>query len=228
MATDQKHTANEDTFTLHDQATPPAIGGHKPRTHETSPFVDSEGNFIERPAAEQRRLMRRIDWHLVPLVALLYWLASLDRGDLGKARLFGLEKDLHMAGRDFNVAALMLSVTHILFEIPSNLILKKVKPSIWLPCIALFCGFLIAVLTLGWGLATMASGWSQNLADLVVCRLFIGFFQAGLFPGCIYLISMWYKRGESTPHADYKVTNLVQKRITLFFGISALAGSFSG
>jgi hypothetical protein len=101
-------------------------------------YVDQDGNFIELPPAKHRRLMWRIDLHLVPIVAILYWLSGMDSSDLSKGRLFGLEKDLHMAGVDFNIAVLMYSVTHILFEIPSNLILRSVRPSIWLPCTLLF------------------------------------------------------------------------------------------
>ena len=136
MSTNEKHESNEEPLVLAKHTTPPQIGRDE-GTHETPSYVDEGGNFIERPIREQRRLMRRIDWHVVPWVAVLSWLASLDRGDLSKARLFGLEKDLHMVKTDFNIAVLMLSVTHIIFEIPSNLILKRVKPSIWLPCIIL-------------------------------------------------------------------------------------------
>lgn len=101
-------------------------------------YVDQDGNFIELPPAKQRRLMWRIDLHLVPFVALLHWLGGLDSGGFSKGRLFGLEKDLHMKGVDFNIAVLMYSVTHILLELPSNLILKQVRPSIWLTGTLLF------------------------------------------------------------------------------------------
>jgi hypothetical protein len=161
--------------------------------------VDQHDQFIEIPPAAQRRFMRKIDWHLVPWVALLHWLSGLDLGIIGKARLFGLEKDLHMAGTDFNVAVLTLSITHILFELPSNLLLSKVKPSIWLPCILVSLRNLIVALAFGVGVATMTTGWAQNLSDLVVCRLFSGFFEAGIIPGTVYLISTWYKRDESAP-----------------------------
>ena len=137
MSTKEKLESNEQPFILNDQPTTPEIGRDQ-GTPETSEYVDQYGNFIERPPAEQRRLMRRIDWHLVPWVSVLHWLAALDSGNLGKARLFGLEADLHMVGTDYNIAVLMLSVTHVIFQIPSNLVLKNVKPSIWLPCMLYF------------------------------------------------------------------------------------------
>lgn len=48
----------------------------------------------------------------------------------------------------------------------------------------------------GWGVTTMTMGWTQDLRGLVVCRVFLGVFEAGLLPGCIYIVSMWYKRDE--------------------------------
>lgn len=196
MSTKEKEESNEEPC----QTTPKIDQDEE--TYKISECVDEHGNFIERPPAVHRRLMGRIDWHVLPWISILHWIGTLARGDIGKARLFGLEEDLHMVGTDFNIALLMFSVTHIIFEIPSNMLLKKVKPSIWLPGILSFSDCLIVALALGGGLSTMVSGWSQNLGDLITCRLFMGLFQAGLFPGCIYLISMWYKRDESTPHEE--------------------------
>ncbi|KAF2758181.1 MFS general substrate transporter [Pseudovirgaria hyperparasitica] len=85
------------------------------------------------------------------------------------------------------------------------MILKKVAPSTWLS--------LIMVL---WGIATVGQGLIKSVEGLVAMRVLIGFFEAGLFPGCIYLISMYYKRFE------------LQWRLTLFFSASLLAGAFSG
>jgi MFS family permease len=48
----------------------------------------------------------------------------------------------------------------------------------------------------GWGVTTMTMGWTQDLRGLIVCRVFLGVFEAGLLPGCIYIVSMWYKRDE--------------------------------
>ena len=52
---------------------------------------------------ETKKLLRKIDWHLIPFLALLYLLSFLDRTNIGNARLAGLEKDLGMSGLDYNV-----------------------------------------------------------------------------------------------------------------------------
>jgi hypothetical protein len=97
---------------------------------------EEQNEFVSRPPAFERRLLRKIDWHIVPSIALLYWLLNLSESQLGKAKIFGLVTDLHLTGVDFNIAAVAFSVPHIIFAIPSNLILKHVKPRIWLSSIS--------------------------------------------------------------------------------------------
>ena len=67
-----------------------------------------------------------------------------------------------------------------------------------------------------WGIATIGQGVVNTLGGLVACRFLVGLFEAGLFPGCVYLISMYYKRYE------------LQWRLTLFFCASIIAGAFAG
>lgn len=62
----------------------------------------------------------------------------------------------------------------------------------------------------------MVQGFVQNFSGLLATRFFLGLFESGMFPGCFYLLGMWYARAES------------QKRFSLFFSSTALAGAFGG
>lgn len=88
----------------------------------------------------ERKLLLKIDLHLIPILALLYLCAFIDRINIGNARIQGLEKDLHMKGNDYNIALFMFFILYILLEVPSNIILKKVRPSVWLSAIMFFWG----------------------------------------------------------------------------------------
>ncbi|KAL6360873.1 hypothetical protein LRP88_06581 [Fusarium phalaenopsidis] len=156
------------------------------------------------PIAE-KKLLRKIDLHLVLILSLLLLCAFVDRINVGNARIQGLEGDLNMTGNDYNIALLTFFITYILFEVPCNMLLKKVRPSAFLSFIIGACG----VITIGQGVTHSFSG-------LVACRVLIGLFEAGFVPGCVYLISMFYKRHE------------LQWRINLFYTASILAGAFSG
>lgn len=91
---------------------------------------------IHSPA--EKRLLWKLDIHVVPILMILFLLAFLDRINIGNARLQGLEADLNMAGHDYNIALLIFFIPYVLLEVPSNLILNKVAPSWWISGI-MFC-----------------------------------------------------------------------------------------
>lgn len=62
---------------------------------------------------------------------MLYLLAYLDRGNIGNARLAGLEEDLNMTGEQYNVALTIFFVSYIVFEVPANMALKHLSPRVW-------------------------------------------------------------------------------------------------
>lgn len=61
-------------------------------------------------------------------------MSFLDRVNVGAAKLFGLEADLNLVGNQYNIASLIFFVSYVAFEVPSNLVLKKLRPSIFIPC----------------------------------------------------------------------------------------------
>lgn len=131
-----------------------------------------EGGHVEIDETKQRKLVRKLDIHVIPVVMLLYLLSFLDRVNIGNARLYGLEDDLNLSGDQYQTAVSLLFVTYTLSELPSNLILKKyVRPSRW-----------IAFITVSWGIVATLTGIVQNYAGLLVCRLILGLLEGGLFP----------------------------------------------
>lgn len=91
-------------------------------------------------SSTERRLLLKLDLHVVPVIALLYMVAFIDRVNLGNARIQGLEKDLGMSGHDYNVAAMIFFIPYILLEVPSNLLIRRFAPSTWLSSIMFLWG----------------------------------------------------------------------------------------
>ncbi|KAF2459345.1 major facilitator superfamily protein [Lineolata rhizophorae] len=170
---------------------------------------DAEKNFEvaahQFDAKAEKKLLYKTDLHVVPVLFVLFILAFLDRINIGNARIQGMEEELNMSGNDYNVVLFIFFIPYILFEVPSNIVIKRVAPSTWLALI----------MTL-WGIVTIGEGLVNTVGGLIAMRFLLGLFEAGLFPGCIYLISMYYKRYE------------LQWRLTLFFSASILAGAFGG
>jgi sugar phosphate permease len=133
-------------------------------------------NYSEATTAEEKKLLWKIDIHLLPILFILYMFAFLDRVNIGNAKIQGLTKDLHMSGTQYNVASMILFVPYILLEIPSNVIIRRVPPSMWLSGLMFF-----------WGITTMCQGFVKSYAGLLVCRVFLGVFEAGVFPGLCLL-----------------------------------------
>ncbi|OCT44468.1 putative transporter [Cladophialophora carrionii] len=155
--------------------------------------------------AETKRILRRIDMRLIPVLSAMYLMSFLDRGNLGNANVAGMSADLHLTGNQYNIAATMFFIPYALFEVPSNLMLKLLRPRIWIPLIML-----------AWGTVMTLMGLVQDYKGLVVARVFLGVCEAGFFPAATYVLTCWYPRHE------------VQLRIGYFYGAGALSGAFAG
>ncbi|KAG7087157.1 hypothetical protein E1B28_013137 [Marasmius oreades] len=154
---------------------------------------------------EERKLWRKIDRRLMPILCLMYLMSFLDRGNIGNARLQGLVAQLGLVGNQYNIALTMYFIPYCICECPANLVLKKFRPRIWLPGI-----------TVLWGIIMTLMGLVKNYPQLVGVRILLGVAEAGLFPGVTYYLTLWYPR------------HMLQFRIGLFFGSASLAGAFSG
>uniref|UniRef100_A0A8H7K111 Major facilitator superfamily (MFS) profile domain-containing protein n=1 Tax=Bionectria ochroleuca TaxID=29856 RepID=A0A8H7K111_BIOOC len=158
------------------------------------------------PHTTERRLLVKIDLHVVPFLCIMYLLAFLDRVNISNANVFGLSTELGLKKTEFNAALVIFFVPYVLFEIPSNLLLKKLRPNVWL-----------SINMFGFGLVTLLQGLVTNYSGLLAARFFLGVFETGMFPGAFYLIGMWYKRNEA------------QRRYSFFFfNSTTLAGAFGG
>jgi len=150
-------------------------------------FGKPDNVVLEIDHAAEARLVRKLDKHIVPAVLLLYLVSFLDRVNIGNARLYGLEEDLGLEGSQFQIAVSLVFVTYILCELPSNMVIKRLRPSRW-----------IAFITVSWGIVATLTGLAQNFAGLVVCRLILGALEAGLFPGMSKCPSKSFSLPQST------------------------------
>ncbi|KAI9881439.1 MAG: hypothetical protein M1830_000001, partial [Pleopsidium flavum] len=181
---------------------------------ETEPYMDDHGlDIAETPQrlgkatcpahTTEQKLRRRLDLRLVPVIILQYFLSFLDRINIGNALTLGLPTELKLKSYQVNVALALFYVPYVIFEIPSNILLKRFKPHVWL-----------SGCTFAFGLVVLCHGFVQSYSGLLAARFFLGAAEAGVFPGCFYLLSMWYKREEAL------------RRFSIFFNSVTLAGAF--
>ncbi|KAG9313540.1 major facilitator superfamily domain-containing protein [Chiua virens] len=151
------------------------------------------------------RVLRKVDWHLLPFVSLLYLLCFLDRSSIANAKIAGMATDLNLIGLRYNTAAAIFFIPYCLGQIPSNITLKLFRPSRWIP-----------VIMVAWGLVMTLMCLVSTYQGLLVARVFLGLAESGLFPGVTYYLSRWYPRAEQA------------KRIAIFCSAATVAGAFGG
>ncbi|KAL2842029.1 phthalate transporter [Aspergillus pseudoustus] len=156
-------------------------------------------------AAEERRIVRRIDRRLVVTLGVLYCVSLMDRSNLGAAAIAGMMEDMTLINTRYSVIVLVFFVTYVLAQPPAVVAMRKVGPRLFLPTICFL-----------WGVVMICFGFVTNWESLVGLRLLLGLLEAGYFPGCAYLLSCWYPRYD------------LHKRNAIFFVIGSVASAFAG
>ncbi|EME80774.1 uncharacterized protein MYCFIDRAFT_35652 [Pseudocercospora fijiensis CIRAD86] len=174
--------------------------------------VDVDGIEPYAPNSEaEKRLLRKLDMRIIPCCWCLYLLGYLDRANIGNAKTGGLEKDFNLSSTQYSVVLLVFFVSYVIFEIPSNLILTRVRPSLYLPALAV-----------GWGGIAASMAGCNNWHQLAGVRFALGVIEscfnieAGFAPGIAFYLSCWYKRYE------------LARRFSWYYTAVACAGIVSG
>lgn len=128
----------------------------------------------------ERRTLQRITWRIVPFIMILYFIAYIDRVNIGFASLT-MNKDLGFSSAVFGFGAGIFFVGYFLFEVPSNIILEKVGARLW-----------IARVMVTWGLISGGFAFIESETSFYVMRFLLGAAEAGFFPGIILYLSYWF------------------------------------
>lgn len=176
---------------------------------------------------QDRKLLWKLDLKLIPWLSFLYLISFLDRTNIGNAKIDGLQEDLGMTNGQYNATLTIFFISYSLFEPLTNVLLKKLRPSVFLPIIMLWCKLpdlnqrcghhrVFKLTSQIGGICMTTMGLVHNFSGLMCARWWLGVAEAGLFPGVNYYLSCWYKRSE------------FGIRAAIFFSAAALAGSFGG
>ncbi|KAJ3340593.1 hypothetical protein HDU93_006708 [Gonapodya sp. JEL0774] len=178
---------------------------------EKEAVLDSSEPDVQWTKDEEKSLVTKLDWKIMPFAMLLFTCALLDRNNYGNARVLfqntdrGMERELGMVGYDYQLSVSLFYITYVIFEVPSNMLLKKFTPRLW------FTRIMIT-----WGICSGCQGACNSLAGIIVCRLLIGAAEASLLPGLIFWIAFWYKPFE------------IATRTALIHCNISIAGAFTG
>jgi ACS family tartrate transporter-like MFS transporter len=127
-----------------------------------------------------RAALRKASWRLIPLIALGYGLAYLDRANISFASL-QMNRDLHFSATVYGFGAGLFFLSYAACEIPSNLLLYRVGARRW-----------FSRILLTWGLLAMGMMFVKTPLQFYCMRFLLGMAEAGFFPGVVFYLSQWF------------------------------------
>src|SRR4051812_25374481 len=130
------------------------------------------------------RAIRRVRLRLVPFLALLYFVAYLDRVNVGFAAL-QMNAALGLSPTDYGRGAGIFFLGYFLFEVPSNLALARIGARVWIARIAIV-----------WGLVSIAAMFAAGPRSFAALRFLLGAAEAGFFPGIVFYFTYWFPARE--------------------------------
>ncbi|WVR03557.1 hypothetical protein IAU60_000549 [Kwoniella sp. DSM 27419] len=167
--------------------------GFKPKTNEVqeveeaavidpSAHVDpSTGAVIEKKTKRERLFVARLDAVLLVFCCISQVIKYLDQQNISAAYVSGMKEELSLYGNEYNYFTTYFNVGYAIFLIPSQIVITRVRPSIWLPCLEAI-----------WGALTIAMYKVHSAKQVYAIRAFIGAFEASAYPGAIMLLMSWY------------------------------------
>ncbi|KAH6621713.1 major facilitator superfamily domain-containing protein [Boeremia exigua] len=154
--------------------------------HSTVSHTPASSTSIEPPLdrAAERRLLRKLDLRILPVLWLLYLVNFIDRANIGNAKIQGMEKELNLIGQRFNICVWVFNLGYLVAGIPLQIAFKRCGPKS------------LCVMMMTWGICVIGCGLVKRWEQLVVCRLLEGMAEAAYISGAAYLIGAYYTKAE--------------------------------
>ncbi|EME46888.1 hypothetical protein DOTSEDRAFT_169727 [Dothistroma septosporum NZE10] len=151
-------------------------------------FLQHESSAPPMSAEDGKKLTRKIDWMIMPLMWMCYCLQYLDKTLINYANVMGLEENTNMTKNQFSNLALIFYVSYLAFEFPHAYGMQRFPT-------AKYLGAMVFL----WGVVVAVTSACKSYAALVATRVLLGVFESAVAPSLILITSMWYKRAEQPP-----------------------------
>ncbi|KAJ5985217.1 hypothetical protein N7499_008505 [Penicillium canescens] len=136
-------------------------------------------------AAAEKKLVRKIDLMILPIMVFAYMLAFLDKQALGYTALMGIREDLHLVGSQYNWSSSIFYFGYLFFSYPASLLMVKFP-----------LGKYLATSFMLWAIVLACHAACTNFKGIMIARFFLGCTEASLSPGFTLITSLWYRTSE--------------------------------
>ncbi|KAI0478380.1 major facilitator superfamily transporter [Xylariaceae sp. FL0804] len=147
--------------------------------------VSTVGHPVDMDAVRARRVVRRIDWHIMPLLLAIYMLNFMDKTILSSASVFGLLDDNHLEGSDYSWVSSVFYFGYLFWTYPTTLLIARLPVAKY-----------VAANTLFWGAVVALTAACSSFGGLITVRFFLGVAEATISPALMFITSTWYTRDE--------------------------------
>jgi MFS transporter, ACS family, pantothenate transporter len=154
---------------------------------------------------EERKFLFKLDAAVLTVASLGYFIKYLDQSNINNAFVSGMKEDLGLYKNQLNYMQTAWTVGCVIGELPSNILLTRIRPSRWIPTMEII-----------WTVLTMCLSRCTNAKQIYALRFLIGLAESTFYPGMQYVIGSWYRKDE------------LAKRSCIFHTSSAIASMISG
>ncbi|KAK0109537.1 hypothetical protein ONS95_002224 [Cadophora gregata] len=153
----------------------------------------------------ERKFLHKLDVSLLTILSLGYFIKNLDQTNISNAYVSGMKEALQMNSNELILIDVAWTTGYVIGQLPSQFILAKVRPSIWIPSCELV-----------WTLLTFSLAAANSSTQVIAIRFLVGLVESIFYPAAQFLLGSWYTPSE------------LGKRACIFHASSAVAGMFSG
>ncbi|CAG1980000.1 unnamed protein product [Fusarium graminearum] len=200
ISTERVRDANDQSVSSDSETSALAVLQETPKRSWKSYLWDT---FDKSP--EERRFLFKLDFALMTLASLGYFIKYLDQVNINNAFVSGMKEDMNLFGNELNYMQTCWTIGYVIGEIPSNMLLTRIRPSIWIPACEVT-----------WSVLTILLIKCTNPTQLYVLRFFIGLAESTFYPGMQYIVGSWYRKDE------------LAKRSCLFHAMGNVGSMVSG
>ncbi|KAK5713747.1 hypothetical protein LTR17_017514 [Elasticomyces elasticus] len=136
---------------------------------------------------EARKVLRKIDWHILPLLCGTYLMQYLDKSSINFASVFHLQEGTHLHGQQYAWLSSIFYFGYLVAQYPAGYAMQRLP-------IAKFIG--VTILT--WGMLIITTPACKNFAGIATNRFLLGVTEAVVNPGFVLVLSSWYVILDST------------------------------
>ena len=172
--------------------------------------VFREAEQLDFSEEDAKRVRRKIDLHVVPILIVTYALQYLDKNSINFANAFGLQEGTNLTGQDYSWLGSIFYFGYLISQFPSAYLIQRLP-----------VGRFVSLTTIAWGIILLTTPACTSFAGMATNRFLLGFFEAAVNPGFVFIMSLWYTASEQPLRLEaYYCTNGIA---TMFGGLVGYA-----